>query len=78
MKAINGYLDDGRFTPLDPIKLPKRVQVVLVFEDKSADVNPSDISCRQAEAMRRFREEIRNNDEPVPEFERIKFREIEI
>ncbi|MCL2053101.1 MAG: DUF2281 domain-containing protein [Oscillospiraceae bacterium] len=37
-----------------------------------------DISKRQAEAMRRFREEIRNCDEPIPEFERVSFKEIDI
>jgi len=36
-----------------------------------------DESQRQANAMRRFREQIMNCDEPVPELERIKLREMD-
>ena len=39
---------------------------------------PGGVSRRQIEAMQKFREAIRNCNEPVPEFERIKFREAKI
>lgn len=78
VKAIDGYLEDGCFTPFKPIKLPKRVQAILVFEERIVDASLNDKSRRQAEAMRRFREEVRSNNEPVPEFEKIIFREIDI
>ena len=37
MRAVNGYLENGRFTPLDLIKLPRRVQAVLVYNDVPVD-----------------------------------------
>ena len=37
MRAVNGYLENGRFTPLEVIKLPKRVSAVLVFNEISVD-----------------------------------------
>jgi hypothetical protein len=37
VRVINGYLEDGRFTPQEYIKLPKRVQVVLVYNDTAVD-----------------------------------------
>lgn len=33
MRAVSGVLEDGRFTPLGIIDLPKRVQAVLVYND---------------------------------------------
>ncbi|MDR1001372.1 MAG: hypothetical protein LBL96_11345 [Clostridiales bacterium] len=37
MRAVNGYLENGRFTPLEVISFPKRVQVVLVYNDVAVD-----------------------------------------
>ncbi|MCL2337806.1 MAG: hypothetical protein FWC60_10330 [Firmicutes bacterium] len=37
MRAVNGYLENGRFTPLEAVSLPKRVQAVLVYNDATAD-----------------------------------------
>ena len=37
MKAISGYLENGLFTPQEFIKLPRRVQVVLVYNEAAAD-----------------------------------------
>ena len=37
MKAVNGYLENGRFKPLDMITLPRRAHAVLVYNDMSAD-----------------------------------------
>ena len=35
MQAVKGYLADGRFTPIDSVKLPDRVRAILVFHDES-------------------------------------------
>ena len=37
MRAVNGYLENGQFTPLEVIKLPKRVSAVLVFNEITVD-----------------------------------------
>ena len=74
MQTYTGRIEAGRFYPVNGTKVPDCKVAVLVIES-----NPqNDISHHQAEAMRRFREEIRDSDEPVPEFERIKLQEIEI
>ncbi len=39
MQAINGFLEDGHFTPLEAIRLPRRIPVLMVFNE--ADVNES-------------------------------------
>ena len=39
MKAVNGYLENGRFTPLDVVTLPHRVQALLVYNDTTATEN---------------------------------------
>ena len=33
MRAINGFLENGRFTPLDGVELPKRTNAILVIQD---------------------------------------------
>ncbi|MDR2577549.1 MAG: hypothetical protein LBC70_01885 [Chitinispirillales bacterium] len=73
IQTYNGRIEAGHFYSIDGVTVPDCLSAVLVLENA-----PQDISRRQAEAMRRFREEIRNNDEPVPEFERVKFKELEI
>ncbi|MDR2903103.1 MAG: hypothetical protein LBU77_01120 [Clostridiales bacterium] len=34
MKSVNGYLENGRFTPFEMVSLPKRVLAVLTYEDR--------------------------------------------
>jgi predicted DNA-binding antitoxin AbrB/MazE fold protein len=83
MQACRAYYSEGRFVPLESLKIPEGSQAIVTILDvftgeaQQAGIN-DDVCRRQAEAMRRFREEIRNCDEPVPEFERVRFREIEI
>ena len=72
MQAYKAYYEDGWFVPLDMPEIPKGTQAIVTL----LDFSPNDGSRRQAEAMRRFREEIRNSDESVSEFERVKFEEI--
>ena len=39
MKAVNGYLDNGRFTPFDVVTLPHRVRALLVYNDATTNEN---------------------------------------
>jgi len=80
MQACRAYYSKGNFVPFEPLKIPEGSHVIITVLDFLArEAEQADDVCRrQAEAMRRFREEIRNCDEPVLEFERIKFRETEI
>ena len=69
MQAIKAYYDDGKFIPCEPVKIPKGSHAIITILDFSIEnmheENDNDVSRRQIEAMRRFREEIRSNDEPV-------------
>ena len=33
MKAISGYLENGRFTPYEFIKLPRRTDAILIIQE---------------------------------------------
>ena len=57
---------------------PKRSILDSPIKEVHTANDVDDISKRQAEAMRSFIEENDNCSEPVPEFERVKFREEEI
>ena len=35
MRAVRGYLDNGRFTPYDTITMPKKAEVTLLFRDSA-------------------------------------------
>jgi hypothetical protein len=37
MRAINGILEDGRFTPFDVMRLPRRVSAILIINDEPSD-----------------------------------------
>jgi len=74
MQTYRAYFERGQFVPFAKVEIPEGSQaIVTVLEE-----NPDDVSHRQREAMLRFREEIRNCDEPVPEFERVKLREVDV
>jgi uncharacterized protein YjhX (UPF0386 family) len=73
IQTYNGRIEAGHFYSADGASVPDCRVAVLVLEKAQQD-----ISGRQAEAMRRFREEIRGCGEPVPAFERLKLREIDV
>ena len=75
MQAYEGYLDNGQFIPIgEPVIFPGKRRVILTVFDEPVDENNF-----HAEAWHEFLSVIKNiKDEPVPEFERIKLREIEI
>ena len=70
MKAINGYLENGRFTPLEVISLPERVQVVLVYNGTVADEpQESRLSWRK-----KFHSAVKQAaEEEMPDFTRVHF-----
>jgi len=77
MQAVKAYYDEGKFVPFQPIKIPKGSHAIVTILDFSID-GMDDKCRRQLEALKRFREGMRACDEPVPDFERIKLREVEV
>jgi hypothetical protein len=70
MKAVNGYLEDGRFTPLEITNLPKRVKAILVFNDL-ADVDDRE---ERLSWLNRFHSAVKQSaDEDMPDFPRVRF-----
>ena len=70
MRAVNGYIENGRFTPLEVIKYPKRVQAVLVFNDTVIDEGKAE---RMAWLVK-FHAALKDAaDEEMPDFPRIQF-----
>jgi len=70
MRAVNGYLENGRFTPLDVIDLPRRVKAVLVYNDTDDD----DSRAERIEFLKEFhRLGSAAASEEMPDFPRTKF-----
>jgi len=85
MQAYRAYYEGGQVIPLGNPAIPEGSELIITILEPSArtlttakNVTSDRGNCNQIEAMHRFCEENRDCDEPVPEFERIKFREIEI
>ena len=83
MQAVKAYYNGDTFTPFKPIKIPKgshAIVTILDFPINDASIlsELDDVSIQQIEAMRQFIEENDKCNEPIPEFERLKLREVEI
>ena len=63
MRAINGFLENGRFTPIEAIVFPRRVQAVLVYNDNVAVVD-------EGKDKKAWLEELHQNAEGIKEEER--------
>ena len=74
MQAYRARFERGRFVPLAALEIPEGSQAIVTVLDDAQD----DVCQRQRAALARFREEMRNCDEPVPAFERIALREVEV
>ena len=74
MQAYEGYFENGCFYAAGKeIHFPERRRVYITVLDEPINVNDN------AEAWKEFLREIRLIDsEPLSEFERVQFREIEI
>ena len=78
MQAYRARYERGQVITLDNPTIPEGSSlIVTVLDALPDDNNQQDKSRLQTEAMLHFRESIRNCDEPVPEFERLRLREIE-
>jgi hypothetical protein len=69
MKAVNGYIENGTFTPLESISFQERIPAVLVFEDIVA----KKIIADRMAWFQEFREavtEAEEADEEMPDFPR--------
>ncbi|MDR2904247.1 MAG: hypothetical protein LBU77_07050 [Clostridiales bacterium] len=69
MQAVNGYLEDGRFTPLNGIKLPRRLPVMMVFNEADAkDVQQEPDKEQVASWLERLRKAVdASMDEDLPD-----------
>ena len=68
--AINGYLEDGYFKPLEAIKLPKRVPATLTYNDSPFDESYNE----RMEWLESFRSLLQQSaGEELPDFERMRF-----
>jgi hypothetical protein len=72
MKAVNGYYENGRFTPFDIISLPKRAKAVLVYEEPALVPEEALPLTKQANAWLKFVQDIRACDESLgAEFDEV-------
>ena len=83
MQAVKAYYNGDTFTPFQPVEIPKGSHAIITILDFPIDDayvpnELDDVSIRQIEAMRKFIAENDSCDEPIPEFERLKLREVEI
>ena len=77
MQAYSGYFEKGCFyTAGRAMPIPERRQVILtILEDQPVQDNTLD---EHLAAMDEFISAIKTSHEEVPEFERIKLREVEV
>ena len=83
MQAYRAYYEKGRFIPVIPMveimNIPEGAQAIVTVLDDETLKKDYKFKSEHAEAWREFLEDIKNiDDESVPEFERVKFREIDI
>jgi hypothetical protein len=72
MQAYQGYFEDGQFIAQDHSRIPEHRRAIVTVLDDPID------STNRVAAWDKFFEEIDGCGEEVPEFERIKLREVEI
>ena len=73
-QAYEGYFESGQFfTAGHPIRIPERRRVYITILEEPVSDNEN------AQAWQDFLQEIKNIDnEPLTEFERVSFREVDI
>ena len=76
MQTYEGYVEDGRFFPIGSglSVAGRRRAFVTILNEPARD----DETVRRLDALDKFFAEIETSDEKVPEFERLKLREVEI
>jgi hypothetical protein len=77
LQAYKGYFENGHFfTAGHAIPIPERRQIILTILDEPSVQN--EVIDKQLAAMDKFIAAIKASDEDVPEFERLKLREVEL
>jgi len=77
IKAYEGYFRQGRFIPLNGVKIPEGSKAIVTLLNQSVEVGGK--VDEQLAAMEAFIEAVQECDEEVPEFKRVAFkREVEI
>ena len=76
MQACEGYVENGKFYPVGRtlFSTGRRRAFITILDEPARD----DETVRRLAALDTFFAAIEACDEEVPEFERVKFREIEI
>jgi len=69
MKAVNGYIENGRFVSLEVITFPKRIPAVLVYNEAFND----DKNVRMAWLERLHNAAKETSNEDIPDFPQIRF-----
>ena len=73
MQAFKAYYNDGRFVPIGIGKLQEGTQAIITILDEPI------VDNENSEAWQEFLQEIKKiDDEPLVEFEQVKFREVDI
>ena len=62
MQAVRGYIDNGRFTPYEPVTLPKRAEVTLLFREAGPAIKQHDEMAFWANFDRLTAESAHEND----------------
>jgi len=76
VQAFEGYIENGRLYPVGlPAGITGRRKAIITILDEPPNEPTSD---EHALAWEEFLLEIEACDEEVPEFERVKFREVDI
>lgn len=74
MLSFQGYFEDGKFIPLNPVAIPEHKRAIVTILDEAAP------QLAQKKALHDFLRAIESSDEEIPvEFERVKFsREVDL
>jgi len=79
MQAYQGYYENGQFTPVGHVKLPRHARAILVIADDVKPVTQGAENAKRLTALNEFFATVAASDEEVPEFERVKFtREVDL
>ncbi|MCL1849356.1 MAG: hypothetical protein FWF83_06780 [Clostridiales bacterium] len=76
LQTYEGYYEDGRFYQTDQtLRIEGRWRAFITIMDEPAR---DDETVRRVAALDKFIADIEASDEAVPEFEKVKLREVEI
>jgi len=72
MQAYRAYFDEGKFVPVEPVRIEEGSQAIVTVLDFPIEATKSNgVNFRQKVALKKFREAMRNSDPLPPEFDEI-------